>query len=76
MERHDLDPISLVFGLAFTVLGLLFFAGPVAPGVLAWAFPLMAIGLAVGIFVTARRQSARVDTTTDPSPIEGDSDSA
>jgi hypothetical protein len=59
MERHDLDPISLVFGLAFTILGLLYVAGPVSPAVLGWALPLIAIGLGLSLVLTARRTTRR-----------------
>lgn len=70
MERHDLDPISLVFGLAFTVLGLLFLAGPVAPEVFTWALPLVAVALGVGIVATARRQANPAVATPEPPAID------
>jgi hypothetical protein len=66
MERHGLDPISLVFGLAFTVLGILFVAGPVGPHVFAWAVPAVAVGLGLALVWTARRATHR---TEDP-PLE------
>jgi apolipoprotein N-acyltransferase len=71
MNRHALDPISLVFGLAFTALGLLYLAGPVRPAVLGWALPLLAIGLAIGLAFTARRsaqQTVQAVPLPDPDP--------
>jgi hypothetical protein len=62
MERHDLDPISLVFGLAFTTLGLLFLAGPVSLGTWHWALPLLAIGLGLATLLSTRRTSDQVDS--------------
>ncbi|MGH8900697.1 MAG: hypothetical protein ACRDYA_03215 [Egibacteraceae bacterium] len=55
MERHDLDPISLVFGLAFTALGLLFLTGRVSLGAWQWVLPLLAVGLGLGVLYSARR---------------------
>lgn len=48
MHRHPLDLISLVFGLVFTSIGLLVFAGPspVGPTLLRlWPLGLMLGGL-------------------------------
>ncbi len=54
MERHDLDPISLVFGLAFTVLGLLFLTRPLSMDAWRWVLPLLAVGLGLALFYPAR----------------------
>lgn len=59
MERHDLDPISLVFGLAFAALGLLFLAGRVSLGAWQWVLPLLAVGLGLGVLYSARRARDR-----------------
>ncbi len=59
MERHELDPISLVFGLAFAALGLLFLAGPVSLGTWRWVLPLLAVGLGLGVLYSARRARDR-----------------
>ncbi|MGH8895623.1 MAG: hypothetical protein ACRDZ4_01050 [Egibacteraceae bacterium] len=55
MERHDLDPISLVFGLAFTVLGLLFLARPLCLYTWRWVLPILDLGLGLTLFYSARR---------------------
>jgi hypothetical protein len=62
MERHDLDPIALVFGALFTVLGLAFAIGrwtwfDVRTG---WVLGvlLVALGLA-GLLSAARRARSR-----------------
>ncbi|MGH8933060.1 MAG: hypothetical protein ACRDZO_21150 [Egibacteraceae bacterium] len=72
MERHDLDPISLVFGLAFTALGLLSLAGPVSPVSLGWALPLVAVGLGIAIIFTARRQSNPTSSAAAEVAADGD----
>jgi hypothetical protein len=59
MERHDLDLISLVFGLAFTVLGVLFVIGPVGPQVFAWMVPTVAVGVGIALVLNARRAAHR-----------------
>lgn len=64
MDRHDLDPISLVFGLAFTVLGLLSLAGPISPTALGWALPLVTIGVGLALAFTARRNAQRAHAST------------
>jgi hypothetical protein len=61
MRRHELDPVSLVFGFAFTAAGLLFLAGRVDQVVrLHWLWPLLLLALGLGILldVTARRPGA------------------
>jgi hypothetical protein len=58
MRRHELDPVSLVFGFAFTAAGALFLAGHVDQAVrLRWLWPLLLLALGLGILldVTARR---------------------
>ncbi len=69
MERHDLDPISLVFGVAFTALGLLSLAGPVSPLALGWALPLVAVGLGIAIIFTSRRHPP---AAPEPPATDGD----
>jgi hypothetical protein len=68
MYRHDLDPIALVFGALFTVLGLAY-----AIGHWTWfdfrggwilAALLIALGLA-GIFSASRRAARRTPASTD-----------
>jgi uncharacterized membrane protein HdeD (DUF308 family) len=51
MDRHELDPVSLVFGALFSVFGAIWLFDP--PDLEAWDWrwvwpiPLMAIGLAL-----------------------------
>jgi hypothetical protein len=71
MERHDLDPISLVFGITFIALGLVFFAGPVSLKIWQWVFPLLAIGLGLGLLYSARRTRDRVDSRPGSEPELG-----
>jgi hypothetical protein len=74
MDRHDLDPISLVFGLTFTILGLLYVAGPVSPAVLGWALPLVAIGLGISLALTARRATRRAGPSSERAADAGAAD--
>jgi hypothetical protein len=76
MRRHELDPVSLVFGFAFTSAGLLFLAGRVEQAVrLRWLWPLLLLALGLGILVDlgARRPKAPADNAeaaeTEP-PVE------
>ena len=56
MHRHDVDPLSLLFGLAFAAAGLVLLGGGAVQADLGfrWAGPLIAIGLAVVIVIAAR----------------------
>ncbi len=60
MRRHDLDPLSLLFGLAFAAAGLVLLGGGAVHAGLGfpWAGPLIAIGLAVVIVIAARPRGA------------------
>lgn len=56
VNRHGLDPISLLFGLAFAVVGLVLLGGDPTRGTvsLAWAGPAAAIGIAVLMVLAVR----------------------
>lgn len=58
MERHPLDVLSLVFGVVFAGLGLLFLAGGLdlseVPTAAVWPVPLILLGLVLAA-VGARR---------------------
>jgi hypothetical protein len=61
MRRHELDPVSLVFGFAFTSAGLLFLAGRLDQAVrLRWLWPLLLLALGLGVLLdlNARRPKA------------------
>lgn len=64
MRRHDLDPLSLAFGLLFATVGLVLLGGdPARDSVsLAWAGPAVAIGLGLLVVIAAR---PRRDTLLD-----------
>lgn len=57
MERHDLDVLSLVVGIAFSVLGSAFLLSHTAPfdlRVLRWAWPVLLITAGIATLLTAR----------------------
>jgi hypothetical protein len=61
MRRHELDPVSLVFGFAFTAAGALFLAGRLDQAVrLRWLWPvlLLALGLGILLDLNVRRPKA------------------
>jgi hypothetical protein len=55
LRRHDLDPLSLVFGLLFTAGGLALLSGDPAGGTLtlSWAGPVAAISVALLVVLAA-----------------------
>jgi hypothetical protein len=64
MRRHELDPVSLVFGFAFSSAGLLFLAGHLDQAVrLRWLWPvlLLALGLAILLDLNVRRPRAAAE---------------
>jgi len=62
MRRHELDPVSLTFGFAFTVLGLLFLIGQADQALrLHWVWPLLLLVLGAGILVDVTRGRGRRD---------------
>ena len=65
MRRHELDPVSLTFGFAFTALGLLFLLGQADQALrLRWVWPLLLLALGAGILLDIARGRGR--TTPDP----------
>lgn len=71
MKRHPLDPLSLVVGLMFAGLGLVFLLTrlDIADRNLRWIWPLPLLGLgALMIALGARRSS---ETTPDDERIIG-----
>jgi hypothetical protein len=70
MRRHELDPISLLFGLAFTGLGLLFLADRADVAYrLRWVWPvlLLAVGLAILLDLRVRGSWPPEAATAPPS---------
>jgi hypothetical protein len=67
MARHDLDPVSLVFGFAFTGLGLLFLIGRADQALrVRWVWPVLLLVLGLGILFDVAR--SRTDRTPTPEP--------
>jgi hypothetical protein len=65
MRRHELDPISLTFGFAFTALGLLFLVGRADQALrLHWVWPLLLLALGVGILIDVTRPRPHDDALT------------
>ena len=70
-RRHELDPISLTFGLLFTGLGLLFLVGQADQALrLKWVWPLLlfAIGAAILLDVTRSRDRAEPQAQSEVEP--------
>ena len=60
MRRHELDPVSLTFGFAFTGLGLLFLLGRADEAFrLRWIWPILLLVLGVGILADLARHRDR-----------------
>ena len=71
MRRHELDPISLTFGFAFTGLGLLFLLGRADQALrLRWVWPVLLLVLGAGILLDIARGRGRTDPApeSDPAP--------
>jgi hypothetical protein len=67
MHRHELDPVSLVFGFAFATLGLLFLFGGADQALrLRWLWPLLLLALGAAILIDLARSNRRPD----PEPAE------
>ena len=60
MQRHDVDPISLAFGLLFAIAGLLLLTGDPTRGTvwLGWVGPAVAIGLGALVILAVRPRGA------------------
>ena len=62
MRRHELDPVSLTFGLVFAGLGLLFLFGQADQALrLRWVWPLLLLALGVGVLLDVARTRHRPD---------------
>jgi len=73
MRRHELDPVSLVFGFAFTSAGLLFLVGRLDQAVrLRWLWPLLLLALGLGVLLdlNARRPKAPVEPADEADTAE------
>lgn len=72
MERHDVDLVSIAFGLLFTLAGLILLTGDPTRGTvwLGWAGPAVAIGLGLLVIVAVR---PRRTEPQDETPTGGES---
>jgi hypothetical protein len=62
MRRHELDPISLVFGFAVTGLGLLFLVGRADVAYrLRWVWPVLLLAVGLAILLDLRVRASRRD---------------
>ncbi len=62
MRRHELDPISLVFGFAVTGLGLLFLVGRADVAYrLRWVWPVLLLAVGLAILLDLRLRASRPD---------------
>jgi hypothetical protein len=69
MRRHELDPVSLTFGFAFTGLGLLFLVDRADQAFrLRWIWPILLLVLGVGILADLARHRGPED---EPVPAPG-----
>ena len=66
MSRHSADPLSLVFGLLFAVIGLALLSGGERALSLAWVGPITAVALGALLIVAAR--STRTSEADDQPP--------
>ena len=77
-RRHELDPVSLVFGFAFTAAGALFLAGRLDQAVrLRWLWPvlLLALGLGILLDLNTRRPKAPAEAPAElgeAEPVEAE----
>jgi hypothetical protein len=73
MRRHELDPVSLVFGFAFAAVGLVFLLGDADQALrLRWIWPLLLLGLGAGILFDLARSNRRPEP--DPALTDRDAD--
>jgi hypothetical protein len=73
MRRHELDPLSLVFGFAFTSAGLLFLAGRLDQAVrLRWLWPILLLALGLGVLLDLNTRRPKVSAEPPAAPDEAE----
>ena len=64
MKRHDIDPLSLVFGLMFAAAGALFMSSNLGfadvDGEWVWPIPFVLVGIALLMSALARKDNEAV----------------
>lgn len=63
MQRHDVDPVSFLFGLLFAASGLALLAGDPTRGTLwlGWVGPALAVGLGLLVVLAVRPRRTELD---------------
>jgi len=83
VRRHELDPLSLVFGLMFTAAGALFMSARLdftdLNGEWLWPIPLVVVGVVMLVSALTRRDDepgyfAEPEPEAEPEPSEVESD--
>jgi hypothetical protein len=71
LQRHDFDPIAFIFGLLFTVSGLLFLFGRFDIfNHTRWLWPGLLVLLGIAVLVGARGRSQPARPPVEPTPVE------
>jgi hypothetical protein len=74
VKRHDIDAISLVFGLMFTAAGALFMSANLdfsdIRGEWVWPIPFVVVGIVLLVSALARREDEPVGGDARPEPME------
>jgi hypothetical protein len=77
VKRHEIDPISLVFGLMFAASGALFMSANIdfsnVRGEWVWPIPLVLVGIALLVSALARKDDEPVVGKPEPESFEDDS---
>jgi hypothetical protein len=72
MRRHPFDPISMILGAVFTLIGVTFLVGDVnvtnLPPALTWPVPLVMVGLAVIALAVGGSRSGRTHAVAEAPP--------
>ncbi len=61
MQRHDLDPVALVAGVAFVGIGLASLLRQVADAPIRWLLPVLLIVVGIAGLFASRTGSSRSD---------------
>jgi hypothetical protein len=73
MRRHELDPLSLVFGFAFTAVGALFLAGRLDQAVrLRWLWPVLLLALGLGVLLDLNTRGPKASAEPPAAPDEAE----
>lgn len=74
MKRHDIDPLSLVFGLMFAAAGALFMSANLdfadVKGEWVWPIPFVLVGIVLLMSALARKDNEPVIGETQPEAFE------